>query len=228
MDGRLVAWARAVKARRSRRRPGAATRPVLWLFTDAERLPDPLPTVRRLPKGLCGVVLRHDRHPERSALGRRLARLCRARGIALSVAGDARLARALGAGLHLRRGGRTGVGWPRCRFTTSSAHSLTEVLRARRAGAALVFLSPCFPTDSHPRAPALGPLRWAAIVKLSRAADLGVLALGGISGLRARELPRSCAGAGAISALATDGHCGLHATVFRNCHGIVPGSVARK
>jgi len=198
---------------------------VLWLFTDAERLADPRPAVRRLPKALCGVVLRDDGRPDRAALGRDLARLCRSRRLALSVAGDARLARALGAGLHLRRGRRP-AGGAACRFATSSAHSLPEVLRAGRSGAALVFLSPCFPTDSHPGAAALGPLRWAAIARAGQAAGIpGLLALGGMSGRRARALPRFCAGAGAIGALASE-DCDANATLFRNCHGGGPGSVA--
>ena len=70
---------------------------MLWLFTDMVRLPDPFAAVSRLPRG-AGVVLRDDRDADR------LARLCRARGLALVVAGDARLAARLGAGLHLRDG----------------------------------------------------------------------------------------------------------------------------
>src|SRR5438477_5113612 len=94
MDRRLVAWARSVKSRQ-RRGPmhgGGSRWPVLWLFTDAERLPDPLSAAARLPKGLCGIVLRHDGVPGREALARALARICRSRRLVLVVAGDARLA----------------------------------------------------------------------------------------------------------------------------------------
>src|ERR1041384_7766902 len=100
MDSRLLAWAFA-----SRRR--GPKLPRLWLFTDARRLPDPRPAIARLPRGLAGVVLRHDAEPGRAMLGRDIARICRARRLALVVAGDARLAAVLGAGVHLR-GGR----WP--------------------------------------------------------------------------------------------------------------------
>ena len=182
--------------------------PVLWLFTDAARAPDPRPAVAALPRGLCGVVFRHDGAADRAALGRAVARLCRARGHALVVAGDARLARALGAGVHLRggrwpgpvrvpkneRGGGRAGGW-----ITASAHDPAELRRAVRAGADAVFLSPAFPTASHAGAKALGPARWAA---WARAADRPVLALGGVDGRRAARLPRPvCAGAGAIGAL---------------------------
>ena len=176
---------------------------MLWLFTDAERLPDPLPSAARLPKGLCGVVLRHDGVAGREALGRALARICRARRLVLVVAGDARLAVRLRAGLHLRRGRRAGPVARLCRPLTSSAHDAREVARARRAGAALVFLAPVFPTASHPAAPTLGPLRWAAIARRGR---MPTLALGGVDGRSVRALPRGiCAGAAAIGALASDG-----------------------
>ena len=102
MDERLVAWARASVARR--RGGDRPFLPPLWLFTDANRLPDPRPAVARLPKGLAGVVLRHDGAPDRAALGRDLARLCRARRLTLVVAGDVRLAASLRAGVHLRAG----------------------------------------------------------------------------------------------------------------------------
>ncbi len=63
MDHRLVAWARAVKARR--RGPRALDLPPLWLFSDPARMPDLLGAVAALPAGLCGVVFRHDGVPDR-------------------------------------------------------------------------------------------------------------------------------------------------------------------
>ena len=196
MDQALLAWGRAAA-----RRSGApvSRMPSLWLFTDASRLPDPRPAVARLPRGQAGVVFRHDSHPTRAALGRDVARLCRQRRLVLVVAGDSRLAARSRAGTHLR-GGR----WPDARrppgFVTSSAHGAADLRRAWRAGADLVFLSPAFPTASHPGAPALGVSRWAA---LARRALTPVAALGGIDGASIRRLPRAvCRAAGAIGALA--------------------------
>jgi thiamine-phosphate pyrophosphorylase len=193
MDRRLLAWAYAS------RRPGSKL-PRLWLFTDARRLPDPRPSVARLPRGLAGVVLRHDGEPGRAALGRDLARICRARRLVLVVAGDVRLAAALGAGVHLRGGRWPGVLRRRRGFITSSAHDLADLIRARRAGAGLVFLSPVFPTLSHPDTSALGSVRW---TRVARAAGLAVGALGGVDGVTVRQLPRvACEAVGAIGALA--------------------------
>ncbi|MGH7083403.1 MAG: thiamine phosphate synthase [Acetobacteraceae bacterium] len=195
MDLTLLSWARAVKARR--RLPVAPLWPPLWLFTDEVLLPDPLPAARLLPRGLGGVVFRHDGAADRVALGRALARVCRARRLMLVVAGDARLAAALGAGLHLRRGRRPIVR-RRPGFLTASAHDRAELIRAGRAGVDLVFLAPAFATRSHVGARPLGAVRWNALAGRAR---LPVAALGGVGGKTARRLPRAAAAA-AISALA--------------------------
>ena len=204
MDAKLLAWARAQAGRRNH----PAGLPPLWLFTDSRRVADPRPAVARLPKGLAGVVLRHDQEPGRAALGRDLARLCRAQRLRLVVAGDPRLAAALGAGVHLR-GGRWPAGAPvlvRRRvgvLMTSSAHGVADLRRAARVGADLAFLSPAFATRSHPDATVLGPLRWGL---LARGARLPVAALGGIGGMTVRRLPRGmCRAVGAIEALGEAG-----------------------
>lgn len=188
-------------------------------------MPDPLPAIARLPPG-SGVVFRHDGHPGRAALARAVSRLCRARRLALVVAGDARLAADAGAGLHLR-GGRRGPGpagrWlgrhgaahgSGRRLLTSSAHGAADLVRAARAGADAAFLSPLLPTASHPGGRALGPVRWAALLHGVRRrvpaqpgmaahamrGGMAVLALGGVSGVTARQVPVGASGAGVIGA----------------------------
>jgi thiamine-phosphate pyrophosphorylase len=194
MDQKLLAWG-------LRRKP--VPLPRLWLFTDDKRLPDPRASVARLPPGRAGVVLRHDHDPARASLGHDLARLCRARRLVLVVAGDVRLAAALRAGIHLRNGYRTGP-VPVRGLTTSSAHSVPDLLRARRARVGLVFLSPAFPTASHAGAPGLGPLRWAAIARRCAPSSTVIAALGGVDGGTIRRLPsRLFEAVGAIGALST-------------------------
>ena len=244
-----MTWARGVKARRRRAGGRAAHVPVLWLFTDDARLPDPCGAIAALPRRLCGVVFRHDGVPGRTALARALARHCRRLAIPFVVAGDARLAAAVGAGIHLRGGRppderlrtqRAAKGARRVNtMVTSSAHTVAELRRAWTAKADAVFLSPVLPTRSHPGSPALGVVRWAALAgRLPSHGRLNgwpiVLALGGVDGRQARRLPRWCGGAGAIGALlpdAGDGEggkdCGLGVTVFRNCHkSLIPGIAA--
>ncbi|HKM64599.1 MAG TPA: thiamine phosphate synthase [Acidisphaera sp.] len=193
MDARLVSWARAVKARQSRL---GRHHPVLWLFTDAARLSDPLPAIARLPRFLSGVVFRHDGVPGRAELGRQVAVLCRRRGIALSVAGDERLAARLHAGTHVR--GRH----PQRRAgpaLTGSAHTVAELRQLAQRSVPVVFLSPAFATASHPQAAVLGVVRWSGLARSQ--AGAAVLALGGIDNGSARRLPRWCSGVGAIGAL---------------------------
>jgi len=191
MDTKLVAWARAVKARYGGRVP------TLWLFTDGSRLADPVVAARRLPPGIAGIVLRDDSRPDRQALAKALSLVCRQRRLTLSVAGDWRLAASVGAGVHLRAGRRPG-GMPRdMPVLTSSAHGVAEGLRARRAGAGTIFLSPVFATESHPGATPLGQVR----MGLAARRFGGAAALGGIDGRSVRLLPHSCRAIGAISAL---------------------------
>ncbi len=124
------------------------------------------------------------------------------RRTALVVAGHPRLAVAGGAGVHLRDGWRGCLALPTAQILTSSAHDWISLLRAKRNGAEVVFLSPLFPTASHPDAPALGPLRWSKIAR--RGTALGhrtrVYALGGVNGSSARRVPGAAGGAGAIGA----------------------------
>lgn len=131
----------------------------------------------RLPRG-SGIVLRHYSLAagERRAMARRLRTLAASRGWLLVVGGLSGFA-----GRHWHRGA------PRhaARFVTASAHSAAEVRSAFRAGADLVFLSPVFPTRSHPGARTLGPVRFG----LARAGARGpVVALGGVDPRSARRL----------------------------------------
>jgi thiamine-phosphate pyrophosphorylase len=197
MDQKLIAWARAVKARR-RGRPGSV--PPLWVFTDQDRLPDPRAVLAGLPKGLCGVVLRAGRGMD-PIMAAQVARLCRQRRFALVVAGDPALALRLCAGQHAFRGWkrRCGLWMAKGRVMTASAHNGAELIRAVRLGAGAVFLSPVFATASHPGAPGLGPARWGA--RAGRCA-IPVLALGGITASSARRLPPRAAGVGVVGAAA--------------------------
>lgn len=175
--------------------------PGTWLFTD-ERLGgtdrrDPLwRAVEALPRG-AGIVFRHYGWPPaaRRRLLADLVPLARRRGLVLV---GSRIAEAPG-GVHRPRGDRHARGRG---LVTAAAHGRRELLQAFAAGADLVFLSPVFPTRSHPGAATLGPLRFGLA---ARAAPGPVLALGGVDAGRARRLqPLGAAGYGAIDALVRD------------------------
>lgn len=145
--------------------------PRLWLMTD-ERLGDRLAeAVERLPEE-GGIVFRHYSlaQRERRALFDEIRGLATARGHLLLLAGTAEHAASWGAGGSHGRGSGAGL-------RTAPAHDLEEIRAAEAAGAALVFLSPVFATQSHPNAAPLGPERFAALAAQTR---LPVVALGGM------------------------------------------------
>ena len=175
-------------------------------MTDSRRLADPLGAAMRMPRG-SAVILRHYADSGRRELASRLRAICRRRGVLLLIAGEARLAVAIGAdGIHLpqhdvRRDRRTWKLWRRPGWlVTAAAHDPAGVFRAARAGADAVLLSPVFPTASHPGARTLGPLRFAL---LAGRGPLPVYALGGIDDTGARRLiPAGPAGFAGISGIA--------------------------
>lgn len=146
-----------------------------------------LRTVARLPCG-AGIVFRHRELAagERRALFDRVRRMARARGLMLVLAGPERQARAWGAdGAHgWDRGPRVAAaGFLRSR----PCHDAAQVRAARTAGVALLFVSPVYPTRSHPGTAALG---LAGLLRLTRGRRGDVVALGGMTPRRARGLAR--------------------------------------
>lgn len=167
--------------------PPRQTLPRLWLMTD-ERQGERLWTaLERLPRG-AGVVFRHYRlgPRERRLLFLKVRALCRRRRLVLVAAGDALPG---AAGSHARRG-RGLVTW--------SAHNLREIRAAEQAGAQAIFLSPVFPTRTHPGRRALGERRFALLARRTR---LPVIALGGMDARRFARL-RGAYGWAAIDAWA--------------------------
>jgi thiamine-phosphate pyrophosphorylase len=148
--------------------------PRLWLMTDERQGEALFTAITRLPRG-AGIVFRHYSlaRAERRALWERVRTATQGRGLTLVVAGPT-LPGADGAHNRASRGLRT-----------ASAHNLREIRAAERAGAHLIFLSPVYPTRSHPDAPTLGPRRFAALAHQTK---LPVIALGGMDADKARTL----------------------------------------
>lgn len=161
--------------------------------------------MEHLPRG-AGVVARGLA----PGLLRPVALLARRRGLVLLVAGDGRAALAVKAGLHLpdRRQSqgllpfliarRAAPG--RLILSMATHGGQRSAARARRLRPDCLFLSPLFPTQSHPGAPALDALRWAV---LARGLTLPCMALGGVTPARFGAVPRCAAGVAAIGGLAT-------------------------
>ena len=152
------------------------TLPRFWLMTDERQSVGLFDAVARLPAG-AGVVFRHYRLGE---VARRdlFERVRAAHAGLLLLAGPAVQARDWGAdGSHGRGPGRG--------LRSAPVHSQAEIRSAERAGAALLFLSPVYPTRSHPGAQGLGLARFAW---LARRTPLPVIALGGMNAARGRRL----------------------------------------
>jgi len=150
--------------------------PILWMMTDERQGEALFAAIGRLPPG-SGILFRHKATPgeARRTLFDRVARIARRRGLVLLLAADDAQARRWGAdGAHHRRPGPP-------RYGTAPAHGLGEIRAAERSGAMAILLSPLHPTRSHPGAPALGRMRFAA---LARATGLPVIALGGMNPVR--------------------------------------------
>jgi thiamine-phosphate pyrophosphorylase len=146
--------------------------PRLWLMTDERQGEGLWTALERLPRG-SGVVFRHYglAPAERRALFERVRKVARRRRLLLLAGGHG----LRGDGVH---GGRGGF--------SASIHDLRELKSAERAGAKLVFLSPAFPTRSHPGGRALGRVRFGLIARQAR---IPVIALGGVDARKARRLP---------------------------------------
>ena len=164
----------------SRQRPW----PRAWLMTD-ERMGEKLwAAIDRLPIKHSGIVFRHYRTPpaSRAVLARRIAAICHRRSLVLAIAADIELARTLDADL-VHNPPEPTAGLPFSR----SVHSLKEAELANADGASLVFVSPVYPTRSHPgRKPLYRPLA----ARIARAAGVPAIALGGMDALKSSRLER--------------------------------------
>jgi thiamine-phosphate pyrophosphorylase len=145
-----------------------------WLMTD-ERMGERLwEAIGRVPAGTGGIVFRHYSlgPSERLELGKRVAALAQARKLALAVARDPLLAEHLGAQLVHNPLASSELPCSR------SVHDDREARAAREEEADLVFVSPVFPTRSHPEAPALGGEQAARLAEMT---GCPAIALGGMT-----------------------------------------------
>jgi thiamine-phosphate pyrophosphorylase len=153
--------------------------PRLWLMTDERQGDALLDIIVRLPQG-SGIVFRHYRLPpiERWALFGQVRAAARLGRHMLLLSGSGAAAKTWGADGSHGRGPGEGL-------RSAPAHNYREIRAAERAGADLIFLSPLYPTRSHPGGPTLGPARFGSLCRRTR---LPVVALGGVNRSRAGGL----------------------------------------
>ena len=172
--------------------------PPLVLMTDDDRLPDPLSAAAALPRGSMVIVRARDA-VRRAELAHALLALSRRRDLFVLIAADPALAASLGAdGLHLPQARAREASHWRALHPSWIITAAMHAPRATQAAVDLLFLSPVFPTRSHPDRAALGAARANLI---ARASCVPVYALGGIDSRNATLLS-GFAGIAAIGALA--------------------------
>lgn len=154
--------------------------PHIWLMTD-ERLGDGLfDAVRALPKG-SGIIFRHYATADaaRRGLFRAIQRIARKNRHMLLLADTHQR------GLAWRADGTHG----RHRSaTTAPVHSVRELRIAQKAQARVHFISPVYPTRSHPGQKTMGTR---GLLNLARQSDKPVIALGGMTRARFKALRRT-------------------------------------
>lgn len=163
------------------------TLPLLWLLSDARNDAALDGALRALPPG-SGFVFRHYHlaAEERRARFGQLASIARACGHCVILSSRS-WSEAEEWGVDGIYGGSApdsearapGLLW------LAAAHDASEIADANRHKADGVFLSPVFPTRSHPEADVLGRDGFHALARQSAAP---VIALGGMNALRAEEL----------------------------------------
>ena len=152
--------------------------PALWLLTDESRALDLVQAMRRGAAAGAGILVRHHRSSdaERRALVEEVKQL----GAPLALARDVALARRAGALFVHNPAGEPGD----LPFSLP-VHDEAEAQVAAERGAALVFVSPVYPTRSHPGAAVLGEEK---ALELARIAGCFAVALGGMDAMRGAAL----------------------------------------
>jgi thiamine-phosphate pyrophosphorylase len=167
--------------------PARQTLPELWLLSDQRNDAELESALARLPRG-SGFVFRHYHlgESERQARFGELAALARRFDHCVILSGcEWDQAREWGSdGLYAALSAISGKPPPGL-LRLATAHDAVEIAMANRSGADSIFLSPVFPTRSHPGAKALGRDEFHRLAATSK---VPVIALGGMNAERAREL----------------------------------------
>lgn len=158
--------------------------PALWLLSDARNDAVLEDALARLPRG-SGFVFRHNHldHSARRARFSELASVARAQRHLVILSDHAAQAEVWGADGIYGPPAMLAAHPTLLRF--AAVHDREEIALANRAGASAVFLSPVFPTRSHPGAACLGAEKFRELATL---ATMPVIALGGMTAQLARVL----------------------------------------
>ena len=164
--------------------PPRQTLPAIWLISDKRNDAILLDVLARLPRG-SGFVYRHYHLAEetRRARFRECAELCARVGHIAALSGTD--ADALNWGADAVYGPPARLGSDPVLLKLATVHDAAQVDEANAAKADAVFVSPVFPTLSHPDASPLGERGFS---DLAARAEAPAIALGGMTAERARAI----------------------------------------
>jgi thiamine-phosphate pyrophosphorylase len=176
-----------MRARQTRPEPRRKALPLLWLLSDERNDAVLEQALARLPRG-SGFVFRHYHlnETERRMRFLQLAAIARGFDHCLILSGN-RWEDAVtwgSDGLYAAPSAISGVR-PSGLLWLATAHGARDIAAANRRGADGLFLSPVYPTRSHPGAKTLGA---EGFRRLASGSKTPVIALGGMDAGRASEL----------------------------------------
>ncbi|HIP06369.1 MAG TPA: thiamine phosphate synthase [Mariprofundaceae bacterium] len=161
----------------------------LLLLTDSKRFDSPdvmLSCIEQAMQGGVDTVVLREKHLDSAkllSLASKLRVITQKQNVRLMIHSQAAIAKAVNAdGVHVDAKSipeimdiKTWLG--KGFLVSASCHDESELKQAEQQDADFVFLSPVFPTQSHPGAPSLGANEF---LKIASTVNLPVIALGGI------------------------------------------------
>ena len=166
-----------------------ATLPPLAFFTDYGIIPNQHEILQHIPHPLLVIIRDYD-HPERRHYIATIANICHQRSLPFFIAKDVLLAKELGAtGVHIPHGLLNTDIHHECNIhqllISTSIHDDASFADIQSYSPSWSFLSPIFPTRSHPNTPPIAP---AAIQQILKKSPFPIYALGGITSQNISEL----------------------------------------
>ncbi len=161
-------------------------------FTDRKKILDFDATIKNLPKNSAIIIREYDlAAAPRELFARKIIALARPRGIKILIGKDFLLAKKLNAdGLHFSNFDKIPTQflqkklWPKNFIFSLAAHCLKSVLKTQKLAPDWLFITPIFPTTSHPNTKNLGLKNLAKIsfkTKNQPYSAINIYALGGVN-----------------------------------------------
>ncbi len=159
-----------------------------FFFTDSRKVFNYEETLAKLPKNTFVVIREYDlQNNLRLDFAQKIKKLAQARSLKILVGKDFSLAQNINAnGVHfsdydklpfslLKKNRRKDF------IFSLACHSLKSVLRAQKLKPSIIFISPIFPTTSHPKQKNIGIRNLAKIIQTQQSKKPIIAALGGIN-----------------------------------------------